>query len=116
MADRDMVRVAREIAFVGKIAELRTRHAIGLPDGPQVEMPTAEILVLEEDPKGTAMLFRYTGNGQDAGDTWHQTVDDAKAQAAWEYENALGMWVKVPDGTEDALTYAQRLRRSPSRP
>jgi hypothetical protein len=115
MVDRETIRIAREIAFVGKIAEVRTRHATGLPDGPQVEMPNAEILVLEKNPKGTAMLFRYTRDGQDAGDTWHQTVEDAKAQASWEYENALGMWVNVPDGTKDALTYAQRLRSSPPR-
>ena len=28
-----------EVALVGEVVELRTRHAIGLPDGPQQDMP-----------------------------------------------------------------------------
>ncbi|MFN8666296.1 MAG: hypothetical protein U0164_03745 [Gemmatimonadaceae bacterium] len=109
-----------EIALVGELIEVRTRHAIGLPGGPQEAMPTPDLLILEAEPDGPAMLFRYTADGHDAGDTWHETIVDAKAQAAWrrEYEGAIGMWAPAPPGTSDlseALRYAQRLRKSVSR-
>ena len=108
-----------EVALVGEIAELRTRHAIGLPDGPQQDMPLPNILVLEAEPNGAAMLFRYTAAGADCGDTWHEDAASAKEQAAWEYEDALGMWAKAPPDCSDlesALRYGQRLRKSVSRP
>ena len=108
-----------EVALVGEIAELRTRHAIGLPDGPQELMRLPQIIVLEAQQTGETMLFRYTADGTDCGDTWHQSIDDAKHQAAWEYEHALGMWAAAPPECteiEAALQYARRLRKSVSRP
>jgi hypothetical protein len=82
-------------------------------------MPLPQIIVLETQQSGAAMLFRYTADGADCGDTWHQTIEDAKHQAAWEYEAALGMWAAAPPectGIESALQYARRLRKSVSRP
>jgi hypothetical protein len=107
-----------EVAFVGEVRELRTRHAIGLPDGPQELMRLPQILVVEAQPD-EAMLFRYTAGGADCGDTWHLTVDDAKEQAAWEYEGVLGVWTAAPPTCSqlaDALRYAQSLLNSVSRP
>lgn len=108
-----------EVALVGEISELRTRHAVGLPDGPQQDMPMPDILVLEAEPGGAAMLIRYTANGDDCGDTWHEDAGVAKEQAAWEYEGALGMWAPAPKDCVDldgALQYARRLRKTIARP
>ncbi len=52
------------------------------------------------------MLYRYTAQGEFAGDTWHQTLEDAKAQAAAEYGEALSDWQDIPDGVSDAEAYA----------
>src|SRR5438132_9574654 len=38
------------------------------------------------------LLVRYTLDGTFAGDTWHETIDDAKNQAAFEYGDAVGDW------------------------
>jgi len=97
---------------VGEVVELRTRHAIGLPDGPQQDMPLPNILVLEAQSSGAAILFRFTASGEDCGDTWHNDVESAKEQAAWEHEGILGMWAKAPAECPDlasALHYGQRL-------
>ncbi len=31
------------------------------------------------------MMFRYTSSGEFCGDTWHETLEDAIAQAGYEY-------------------------------
>jgi hypothetical protein len=108
-----------QVAFVGQITKLRTRHAVGLPGGPQQEMAPAQILVLEAQDDGSAMLYRYTADGADCGDTWHEDVEAAKEQAAWEYDDAQGMWAHAPTDCSEldaALRYARRLRTSRSRP
>jgi hypothetical protein len=43
------------------------------------------------------MLYRYTATGAFAGDTWHQSLNDATAQAQFEYGEALGAWRQIPD-------------------
>ena len=52
------------------------------------------------------MLYRYTAQGDFGGDTWHETVDDAKNQAMFEYGDALGEWIAVPDDTSDTHEFA----------
>ena len=77
------------------------------------------ILVIEARPGGAALLFRHTVDGTFYSDTWHESVEDAKGQAGWEYEGALGMWPEAPPGCSDvdeALRYARRLRRPTSPP
>jgi hypothetical protein len=58
------------------------------------------------------MLYRYTAHGDFGGDTWHETLDDAKRQAVLEYGDALGDWMPVPDDVSDmeefAITAARR--------
>src|SRR5215204_3024273 len=46
-----------EVALVGEVVELRTRHAIGLPDGPQQDMPLPNILVLEAQSSAPPYSF-----------------------------------------------------------
>lgn len=102
-----------EVARVRPVAERRTVHTIGRPSEPGALLPLPAVLVLEVTPGAGAMLFRYTAAGEFGGDTWHETPEDARDQAAWEYEGALGPWVAVPDGA-DAFEFGRRL--SGSRP
>ena len=89
----------------------RVPHYIGLPSELSQEaepelLPWARILLLEERPDGV-FLFRYTSNRSYAGDTWHASVEQAQAQAAYEYADHLGVWQPVPDDVKDALTFAR---------
>jgi hypothetical protein len=99
----------------------KTRHTYGLPPelnngvDEQVLMPWARVVVLEEgnDPRD-AMLYRYGGDDFDvfAGDTWSESVEQAKAQAEFEYGELLGAWEEIPVEVDDALAYAARQARS----
>lgn len=101
----------RLIAVVGPmVGKQQTFHKRGLPDGPQTTMPFPDVLFLEGD-ETSYMLYRYTVDGRFCGDTWHQTLEDAKRQAEFEYGEALGAWLIVPaiesDGHESAISYAK---------
>lgn len=52
------------------------------------------------------MLFRYTAHGKFGGDTWHDSLETAREQVDYEYGDALGKWVHVPQELEDAHAYA----------
>lgn len=47
------------------------------------------------------MMERFADAGTTAGDTWHQTEQDALDQAAWEYGERLGEWIDVSQGTRE---------------
>jgi hypothetical protein len=83
--------------------ERRTRHTWGVPPEDRL-MPWPVALVIEESA-ADAMLFRYAPDGTFAGDTWHETVEDAKDQAAFEYDALVSGWERIPEG-EDATSYA----------
>jgi hypothetical protein len=68
-------------------------------------MPFPHVVLLEAD-ETSCMLYRYTRDGKFCGDTWHQTVEDAKHQAEFEYREALGPWLPVPEAEADAHEYA----------
>lgn len=78
-------------------------------------MPWARVLVLEEGSNGGegAMVYRYGGDDFETfcGDTWAESVDEAKAQAGFEYEELLGAWQEVPSEVEDATAHAVREAR-----
>jgi hypothetical protein len=106
----------RLIALVGPIGDKKqTIHKVGLPNGPQTVMPFPEVLLLETE-ESSFMLYRYTVDGQFCGDTWHQTLEEAKNQAEFEYGRALGPWLLVPeaeaDGHEYAISYAKTQREA----
>ena len=63
-----------------------------------------KISIGDADPG--AMLFRYTAHGEFGGDTWHPSVDAAREHAIYDYSDALGNWVDVPDEVRDAHAYA----------
>lgn len=56
-------------------------HAMPLPD-------YVEIHVSDHD----AMLFRYRDDGTFCGDTWHEDLESARAQAEYEYGIAESAW------------------------
>ena len=69
-------------------------------------LPPADVLLLVAGADPDAMLFRYTAFGELGGDSWHPTIDDAKAQATGEYGAALLPWEAIPDEVADAHAYA----------
>jgi hypothetical protein len=104
----DQTRV-RLVALVGPIAgERQMVHTMGYPIDPQKLLPLPDVLLLEASGDSGVMLFRYTAQGELAGDTWHKTVKDAQEQAIFEYRDALGKWSEVPADVTDAHAYAIR--------
>jgi hypothetical protein len=69
-------------------------------------MPDAEWLVIEESG-ASYFLYRYTGSGEFAGDTWHAALEDAQHQANYEYGSRSGDWVEVPPSIDDAVQFAR---------
>lgn len=91
-----------------------SRHYVGLPPidpgdpDTRERMAVPRVLVLESRPDGV-FLDRYDESGDEAGDTWHQSIDDAKEQAQVEYGEQLGPWTEVPENEGDPVAFALRL-------
>lgn len=91
-----------------------SRHFVGLPpmeageSDDRERMALARVLVLQSGPDGIT-LDRYDDSGAEAGDTWHQSIDDARDQALDEYGTNLGPWVEVPDTEDDPVIFVLRL-------
>jgi hypothetical protein len=66
------------------------------------------ILGIERRPDGI-FLDRFDESGGGAGDTWHESIDDAEAQALAEYGENLSSWMAVPSDEHDAVAFALRL-------
>ena len=69
-----------------------TNHTVASPEGP-VTCPEPTCVVVEEQ-EGAFYLFRYSSDGECVADTWHLTVDEAKAQAEFEYGIKEGDWTE----------------------
>jgi hypothetical protein len=72
-----------EVSQVGK-----TKHSKGMiSDGkPVATVPLGETKRVEiMEDSGGFFLLRYDESGQGVGDTWHMTLAEAKAQAAFEF-------------------------------
>lgn len=93
-----------------KGGEPKVKHYYGLPpevnDGfdNRIALPRARTLLLQQEVDGF-FLYRLDANGQRITDTWHQTFEDAKHQAKFEYEDALGAWMKVPEPINNLTEY-----------
>jgi hypothetical protein len=72
----------------------------------QLDVP--RVVVLESRADGI-FLNRYDETGDEVGDTWHQSFEEAKEQAAAEYADNLGPWTEVPQSEDDAVAFALRL-------
>ena len=102
----DATQKIRILAAVGRqTGDLKTRHAVGMPGGPQVDLPFPQLLVIESATDGI-FLYRYTAGGDACGDTWHQSIEDAREQASFEYQDSLGSWYDVPASVDDPVAYA----------
>ena len=72
------------------------------------QMPAPDVLVIEQEDEGSVFLYRVTRSGQSGGDTWHQSIDDAKHQAHFEYGEVLGEWYDIAGDEADARDFAVR--------
>lgn len=79
----------------------KTRHYVAGESGIQ-EISTA-ISVRIESCDSAFYLFRLDAEGHIVADTWHQTIQEAKAQAAFEYEIQEGDWSVAADPDDNAL-------------
>jgi len=59
------------------------------------DLPLPTYLEIEIDESGHAMLYRYRDDGAFCGDTWHESLQDAKEQAAYEYGISELAW-RIP--------------------
>lgn len=83
---------ARVRSITGNATNLRIQS--GLRSGNVTEMPSAIVVeILEQD--GGAMLLRFGYDGEFSGDTWHENVDSAKRQAAFEFDIREEDWEDV---------------------
>ena len=105
---------SRSVALVGAMTgERRAFHTGGHQAITDAKMlPIADVLLIIADDDPGAMLYRYTAYGELAGDTWHASVEDARAHAAFEYGDALlPPWMDVPDEVSDAHRFASEYAR-----
>ena len=76
----------------------KTRHSLGtVIDGnlkPVEDIPTPSWLeIVQED--GAFYLFYFNECGVCFTDTWHQSLEEAKQQAAFEFGIEAGEWTEV---------------------
>jgi hypothetical protein len=99
-------------AIHAKTLRPKVRHALGFPpelargDDESQELPRPDVLVIEEESEANVFLYRLTRNGEPCGDTWHQSVDDARHQAVYEYGDAIGEWQSIPPEVSDPQEFA----------
>lgn len=98
------------------VEERRVHHFVGsLPDeseeiAVQEDFPWPTVLLIRAGQDAGFLLYRYTQDGQFAGDTWHMTLDEAKDQADFEFGEGLGPWRSVPEEVADPVTFALQER------
>ncbi len=71
-------------------------------------LPIPLIIVVSIRPGGI-FLERFDETGADAGDSWHQSIEEAKEQARQEYGESIGLWAPVPNNEEDPVAFGLRL-------
>lgn len=65
------------------------------------------VWLIEPDGHGF-FLYRFGPSGFE-GDTWHATVEEAKAQAAYAAQATAGPWSPVPSDVSDIQAYGKAL-------
>ena len=67
-----------------------------LPSGEMItqDMPDAIRVEIEIGEDGTCMFYRYGEGDAFCGDSWFETLEDAKRQGAFEFEIAEKDWVE----------------------
>lgn len=85
-----------------KMATGKTRHAVGeFVAGKPVPVKTLPVPAWVEisEEEGAFYLLHFDANGTSFADTWHQTLEDAKRQAEFEFGIVAGEWTVVPSAT-----------------
>ena len=73
---------------------LTTTHSLRGTRGDVTSLPDPSVVEVVEQG-GSFYLLRLDEHDECIADTWHQTVEAAKAQAAFEYEIKDGDWIAV---------------------
>ena len=68
--------------------------------------PRPEVVFIDDSKSGW-FLFQYTLAGQFGGDSWHESLEQAKAQANYEHGATLGDWIPVPNDV-DPIEFARQ--------
>jgi hypothetical protein len=97
--------IARVLPIVGRKQAV---HSWQNTDSSKLAMPFPDVLLLVSDGN-RAMIYRYKQDGTFCGDTWHESIEDAKQQAIFEYQGALQAWSLVPTEEQDAREFAIRM-------
>jgi hypothetical protein len=77
----------------------KTKHAVGeFVAGKVVPVKTLPVPAWVEisEENGSFYLLYFDTNGNFLTDTWHQTVDEAKRQAEFEFGISAEEWTSVP--------------------
>src|SRR5688572_2036314 len=91
----------------------KVRHYWGMPpmddgaDDSRQLMPPALFLLIDENTDGV-LLVRHSESGAFCGDTWHESIEDAKHQADYEFGTAVGEWIPVPEEESDCFAFARK--------
>lgn len=106
----------RWFAPIGTRTDQPIRQFWGVPrpgstDFDKVEMRWPRVVVLFAYEDGP-MLYRYTAAGQFAGDTWHESLEQARDQASFEYSAALGPWHEIPDNVAKGAEMELALKKA----
>jgi len=64
-------------------------------------------LLIEERPDGV-FLFSFEDRGE--FDTWHKSIDEAKAQAVFQCGERLAVWQSVPDAVDNPIVFMRSRR------
>jgi hypothetical protein len=76
-----VARVTEVLNQVQKVADLVDGEVRVLADMPA----PSRVEIIPEGPDGPYMMYRYTSAGDECGDTWHLTLEEAFQQAGYEY-------------------------------
>jgi hypothetical protein len=106
--------VALVTAEAPPVAKRQTRHLVASIPGesgqlvPHEELPWPKVLLIRPGQEAGYLLYRYTREGEFAGDTWHLTLDEAKEQAEFEFGDGMAPWSRVPEEVTDPVAFALR--------
>lgn len=76
------------------------------------EMAVPRFLVIDAAPKKPdtgVFLYRFDGKGHCVGDTWHQSIEEAKGQAIYEYKDLAQEWQEIPPEADMATFGVEKL-------
>ena len=70
----------------------KTENTVHLASGHEIPDPKG-LAICQYDGEEFFYLFGCNENWESQSDTWHETLDDAKDQAEFEYEGTSPTWI-----------------------